>query len=277
MSEINPFRILSNLENQKSDVKKLNITGAIIATLTFILVLQPLGLAYAIINEVSSSKLTQSLLILLILAFVSFLVIAVFNGYYIINVKDDMLMVNPINKFTLFNIVLLLLSVLGYLLFFDSLLMPVDKMLQGFNSVEQITKSMAASPMILIGYAFIIGPVLTELVFRSIILGGLLKKYSYKKAILVSALVSGISAFNIAAFMCSFLLSILLGFLYVKTHSLYLCIIGDILYNVVTMILIQYYPQYLLLMSSNIIIIVSLTVTGLLLMYFGLKNLSSKV
>lgn len=276
MSNLNPFRILSNLENGKSEIKELDITGAVIGTISLFFILWiPQGIIFAIASDGSSSTIVQSLLILLILAIESFVVIAVFKGYYIINHNKEKIKVNSIKKFTLANVILLILSVLGYLLFFDSLLMPIDKMLQGFNSVTEFTQSMVNRPMILIGYVFIIRPVLTEFVFRGIIVGELLKRYSYKKAILISALISGISALNLAGFMCSFVLGILLGYIYVKTRSLYLCIIGDILYSVVTIILIQYYPQFLLLMSSNIIIIAFLSVIGLLIMYFGLKKLFS--
>lgn len=275
MSNLNPFRILSNLENGKSEVKELDITGAVIGTVSlfFILWLDQ-GFVFAIASSEASNTILQSSLILLILAFESFIVIAVFKAYYIINHNKEKIKVNSIKKFTLANVILIILSVLGYLLFFDSLLMPINKMLQGFNLITEITQFMTKSPILYV-YAFIIGPVLSEFVFRGIIVGGLLKKYSYKKAILVSALISAIFAFNLAGFMCSFLLGILLGYIYVKTRSLYLCIIADILYNVVTIILIQYYPQFLLLMSTNIIIIAFLSVIGLLIMYFGLKKLFS--
>lgn len=60
--------------------------------------------------------------------------------------------------------------------------------------------------------------------------------------------------------MCAFIIGILLGYVYIKTYSLYLCIIGDILYNAITIILLQYYPQFLLLISSSIFNVVLLTV-----------------
>jgi uncharacterized protein len=279
MSNYNSFRILSNLENGKSDVKELSIGGAVIAALTFFLILWlPESIAFGITNVASSNNiLLSSLYTLFILAITFFVATALFYAYYIINLNVEKIVVNPIKKFTVINVILLILIVLGYLLFFDSLLLPVDKILPGFNLVTESMQIMAKNPVFLIGFTFIIGPILIELVFRGIIIGGLLKKYSSPKAILVSALISGISAFNLSGFICSFPLCILLGYIYVKTRSLYLCIIADILYNSITFILLQYYPQFLLLISSSIFIIGISTVIGLLIMYWALKKLSANL
>ena len=274
---LNPLRILSNLENGKSEGKELGIADAVIAAITFILLLSlPSGITYGIMNALSSGTILQSsLYILLILMITFFIVTTIFYAYYIINLNEDKIKINPVKTFTVINIIFLILCVLGYLLFFDSLLLPIDKILPGFNIVTQSMQIMAKNSMFLIGYTFIIVPVLTEFVYRGIIVGGLLKKYSSKKSILISALIFGISTFNLSGFVCAFPLGIFLGYLYVKTRSLYLCIFADILYSVITFSLLQYYPQFLLLISSNIFVIACLTIIGLLIMYLGFIRLSS--
>jgi len=280
MSNLNPFRILSNLESGKSEGKELGITDAVIAAVSFILILLlPIqGIAYGIINDSSSNTILQSsLYILLVLIIIFLTVTTIFYGYYIININQDKIKVYNIKKFTLINIIFVFLCILGYLLFFDSLLMPIDKMLPGFNLVTENMQFMSKNLMFLIGFVFIIGPVLNEFVFRGILVGGLLKKFSNTKSILISALIYGILTFNLSGFVCAFPFALLLGYLYVKTRSLYLCIIADILYNVTTFILLQYYPQFLLLISSNIFIIACLTIIGLLIMYLGFKKLSSNI
>lgn len=276
MSNLNPFKILSNLENRKSKVKILSVTDAVIAAICYILILSfLLGIGFSIIDSFNNIIL-QSFLSIFALAVIFFIVTSVFYWYYITNPGKDKIELRPVKKLTLPNILLLILIVLGYLLFFDALLMPIDRILPGFNSVTKGVPLIYKSPIILIGYLSIV-PLLTEFVFRGIILDGLSKKYSNLKALLICSLISGISAFNPAGFMCTFILGILLGYLYIKTHSLYLCIIGDILYSIVTFILIQYYPQFLLLISSNILIISLLTITGLLIMHFSLKKLFSNI
>ncbi|AYD39522.1 CPBP family intramembrane metalloprotease [Clostridium fermenticellae] len=276
MSNLNPFKILSNLENRKSKVKILSVTDAVIAAICYILILSfLLGIGFSIIDSFNNIIL-QSFLSIFALAVIFFIVTSVFYWYYITNPGKDKIESRPVKKLTLPNILLLILIVLGYLLFFDALLMPIDRILPGFNLVTKGIPLIYKSPLILIGYLSIV-PLLTEFVFRGIILEGLSKKYSDLKALMICSLISGISAFNPAGFMCTFILGILLGYLYIKTHSLCLCIIGDILYSIVTFILIQYYPQFLLLISSNILIISLLTITGLLIMYFGLKKLFSNI
>lgn len=193
MSNLNPFKILSNLENEKSEVKKLSVADAVIATISFILVLYlPLGIGFNVIGS-SSNIILQLLLSIFVLAVTFFAVTAIFYGYYIINLSEDKIKARPIKKFTLINVLILILIVLGYVLFFDSLLMPIDKILPGFNSVTEGTKLVNKNPVFFIGYSSIIGPLLTEFVCRGIIVGGLSKKYSSLKAILVSSLLFGIS------------------------------------------------------------------------------------
>lgn len=277
MSNLNPFKILSNLENEKSEVKKLTIIDAVVAVISYMLIsLFTLEIGFSVIRS-SSNSILQLLLSIFILAVTFFAVTAVFYAYYITNLSKDKIKVRPVKKFTLINALLLILIVLGYLMLFDSLLMPIDKILPGFSSVTEGIQLISKNPIFFIGYLGIIGPLLTEFVFRGIIVGGLSKKYSSLKAILLSSLLSGISTFNPAGFMCIFILGILLGYIYIKTHSLYLCIIGDILYNSITNILLQYYSQFLLLISSNILIISLLAVIGLLIIYFGMKKLFSNI
>lgn len=277
MSNLNPFKILSNLENQKSEAKKLSITDAVVAAISYILISWfTLGIGFSVIRSFSNSIL-QLLLSIFAVGVTFFAVTAVFYAYYITNLSKDKIKVRLVKKFTLINALLLVLIVLGYLMLFDSLLMPIDKILPGFSSVTESIQLTNKNPILFIGYLCIIGPLLIEFVFRGVIVGGLSKKYSSLKAIVLSSLLFGISTFNPAGFMCAFILGILLGYIYIKTHSLYLCIIGDILYSATTSILLQYYPQFLLLISSNILIIVLLTIIGLLIIYFGMKKLFSNI
>ncbi|AZV56585.1 CPBP family intramembrane glutamic endopeptidase [Clostridium sp. AWRP] len=277
MSNLNPFKILSNLENEKSEVKKLTITDAVVAVISYMLIsLFTLEISLSVIRS-SSNSILQLLLSIFVVGVTFFAVTAVFYAYYITNLSKDKIKERPVKKFTLINVLLLILIVLGYLMLFNSLLMPIDKILPGFSLFTEGIQLISKNPIFLIGYLGIIGPLLTEFVFRGIIVGGLSKKNSSLKAILLSSLLSGISTFTPAGFMCFFILGILLGYLYIKTHSLYLCIIGDILYSAITSILLQYYPQFLVLISSNILIIAMLTVIGLLIIYFGMKKLFSNI
>ncbi len=82
-----------------------------------------------------------------------------------------------------------------------------------FNSV--ITNDIYSFVMIAIA-----APLLEELVFRGIVLDGLLKHYSPVKAIIWSAAIFGIAHLNPWQFLSAFSLGLVIGWLYWKTNSL---------------------------------------------------------
>jgi membrane protease YdiL (CAAX protease family) len=77
----------------------------------------------------------------------------------------------------------------------------------------------------------IIAPVIEELIFRGVIMHGLMRNYSKFTAIFVSALMFALFHLNPWQFPATFMLGILLGFLMVRTRSIYLCIIGHAINN----------------------------------------------
>ncbi|WP_133273268.1 CPBP family intramembrane glutamic endopeptidase [Hymenobacter radiodurans] len=76
-------------------------------------------------------------------------------------------------------------------------------------------------------------PILEELLFRGLLLPGLLKNYSPRKAIVQSSLLFGIIHLNPAQVVSAFLLGLFLGWLYYRTHSLAACIVVHFLNNAV--------------------------------------------
>lgn len=77
----------------------------------------------------------------------------------------------------------------------------------------------------------IIAPLLEEIVFRGIILQGFLKNYSITKSIIITAVLFGLFHANIVQTPLVILLGIVLGVIYIKTGSLFMCIIGHALNN----------------------------------------------
>ncbi|HPH45617.1 MAG TPA: type II CAAX endopeptidase family protein [Chryseolinea sp.] len=77
----------------------------------------------------------------------------------------------------------------------------------------------------------IAAPILEELIFRGIILDGLLKKYSPIKSILISSALFGIVHLNPWQFVTAMAIGILSGWVYYKTHNLLLCIIIHLVNN----------------------------------------------
>ncbi|WFA08247.1 CPBP family intramembrane glutamic endopeptidase [Tissierella sp. Yu-01] len=77
----------------------------------------------------------------------------------------------------------------------------------------------------------IVAPIVEEILMRGIILEGLTSKYSNAKAIIVSSLLFGIIHLNIYQFVAASIIGILLGWIYINTNSLWLCIFTHGVYN----------------------------------------------
>lgn len=68
----------------------------------------------------------------------------------------------------------------------------------------------------------IIAPIFEEIIFRGIILNGMLKKYSSKKAIIVSSLIFGLIHGNLPQGLNAFVLGLVIATVYYYTRSLYI-------------------------------------------------------
>lgn len=86
----------------------------------------------------------------------------------------------------------------------------------------------------------VIAPIIEELIFRGIIMHGLMRNYSKYTAIFVSALMFALFHLNPWQFPATFILGILLGILMVRTHNIYLCILGHAMNNGLVLVSLQY-------------------------------------
>jgi len=106
------------------------------------------------------------------------------------------------------------------------IIMPIQNLIPIPESVKQLFMSFSNQTSI---YSFILmviaAPILEELLFRGIILDGLLKKYTPTKAILISSLLFGLVHLNPWQFVTGFVMGIFLGWVYYKSRSILLSII----------------------------------------------------
>ncbi|MBL9200604.1 MAG: glutamate-5-semialdehyde dehydrogenase, partial [Opitutaceae bacterium] len=84
--------------------------------------------------------------------------------------------------------------------------------------------------------AVVIAPLVEEFIFRGLILRGLLARWKPWPAILVSAAMFGVMHLNPAQLPVTISLGVILGWAYVRTRSLGLCVIGHALNNAATYI-----------------------------------------
>lgn len=88
-------------------------------------------------------------------------------------------------------------------------------------------------PLVMLLGGVLIGPICEEIIFRGIILEGFLAKYTTKKAIIYSALIFGIIHFIPIQVVNAFFMGIVLGWIYIKTKSLWVCIGIHVLNNAI--------------------------------------------
>jgi len=86
----------------------------------------------------------------------------------------------------------------------------------------------------------IMAPIVEELIFRGVIMHGLMRNYSKFTAVFVSALMFALFHLNPWQFPATFILGLLLGLLMVRTRNIYLCILGHAINNGLVLVSIQF-------------------------------------
>ncbi|HEY3370578.1 MAG TPA: CPBP family intramembrane glutamic endopeptidase [Prolixibacteraceae bacterium] len=123
----------------------------------------------------------------------------------------------------------------------------------------------------------IMAPVIEELIFRGIIMHGLMRNYSKFTAVFVSALLFALFHLNPWQFAATFILGILLGILMLRTRNIYLCILGHALNNGLVLTTMQYGGEIQKLSffqssKSNQLIISTLVASVALMLIFYLSR-----
>ncbi len=118
---------------------------------------------------------------------------------------------------------------------FGIVLSEIDNILRFFmpspefiNSIMSEISTSGPSSILLL---CIVAPLIEEILFRGIILNGLLSRYSPIKAILISSLLFSLLHLNPYQLFPAFAIGLLLGFLYFKVRSVLLCVIAHSVSN----------------------------------------------
>lgn len=117
----------------------------------------------------------------------------------------------------------------------------------------------------------IIAPIFEEVLYRGILLKGLINKYNSKRAIVYSALIFGIAHLNIPQGINAFLLGLILGTVFYYNRSIYLCMIMHFVNNL--LVNFVYYPSSEI--WTNILFII-VPIIGVILMILCFKILNLK-
>lgn len=99
------------------------------------------------------------------------------------------------------------------------------------NTIKETLQKTTQTPQLAASILVVVGPLFEELLFRGVMLQGLLRRYRPWVAIGQSALLFGILHFNPAQSVNALLLGLVFGWLYYRTRSLWLCIALHMLFN----------------------------------------------
>jgi membrane protease YdiL (CAAX protease family) len=123
----------------------------------------------------------------------------------------------------------------------------------------------------------IVAPIIEELIFRGVIMHGLMRNYSKFTAVFVSALLFALFHLNPWQFPATFVLGILLGIIMVRTRNIFLCILGHAINNGLVLISIVFANEiqktsFTQSSKSNQLIISALIAITTLILIFALSR-----
>ena len=110
------------------------------------------------------------------------------------------------------------------------------------NSTSKLFEGVSRTPAVAVVLGGVAAPVLEELLFRGVVLNGLLARYRPWVAIGQSALLFGVFHLNPAQSVSAGLLGLLVGWLYYRTRSLAVCIGLHALNNTLAFVAMRYAP-----------------------------------
>jgi len=132
-------------------------------------------------------------------------------------------------------------AIVGAIFLYCGILSPITALIPMSEShKEAFLNNGSQTGIITLFQSLIAAPILEELIFRGIILDGLLKKYSYLKSILISSLLFGLIHLNPSQFVVGLIMGIFTGWIYYKTRIITLSILIHSVGNLAS-ILMRYF------------------------------------
>ncbi|WP_159517346.1 CPBP family intramembrane glutamic endopeptidase [Sunxiuqinia indica] len=120
----------------------------------------------------------------------------------------------------------------------------------------------------------VIAPIVEELIFRGVIMHGLMRNYPKIIAIFVSALFFALFHLNPWQFPATFLLGLLLGWVMVITRNIFACILGHSINNLLVLLSIEYWDEIsqfsFFLLEQKEQLHISYLVAGISVVFIGL-------
>jgi len=252
----------SLLDFSEMQTKQLTFFNCIVLLIKFQLFLSIAFLAiifsYTVFTNILRSMLCAFILSFSIFTFLFFLYIkSTMNKYLVFNTKFRK------GKVSLIHVFWIIMIVIGMYLITSSTLFRITSYLPDFiPSFSDTNNEVVYSQLFLNLYSIFIASIAEEIVYRRIMLEGLSQKYNMKTALIISTLIFAISHFSVQQSINVIPIGFILGFIYLKTSSLKLCVIAHSSYNLLCAISEKWsylkfnYIEYSGMLLLGIIIIV---------------------
>ena len=241
------MKILKSIYENEVEVKEISVLKSLFIIIMFTLIPGIINFLSTFImilideNISIGSVMIRAALILIPVHMV--IIITVGKKYTqkdIIKINDKKVKINKKDFLYVF------LIIIGYILIREAILFDVLSQFEGPISEDDIDffiDNAETIEVVIFGFlmyfqTLITAPIFEELLFRGIILNGLLNKYknSSKKAIIYSAMVFGLVHLNIPQGINAFIGGIILGFIYCYTKSMKLSIFAHFINNLITFV-----------------------------------------
>ncbi len=148
--------------------------------------------------------------------------------------------------------------------FISFALTPFLNSLPENTDVTAYFEELSKFPLLAIVAVIVIAPVFEEIIFRGIILNGLLKKYSPAVAIGVSSLLFGAFHLNLQQFVVASIIGVFCGLIYYWTNSIYYSIFFHASYNFIISFIVDFtYAMPVNFIVKSMIVVFSLLIIAL--------------
>ncbi len=179
------------------------------------------------------------------------------------NIKDD--------KSNVKNAILM---VIGYCLIRRGVLYEIGDKLSDKKIISPLIEAELSklNPIITIVIAIImvaiVAPIIEEVLFRGIILRGMLNRYEDRNAIIISAILFSLSHLNFLQIPNAFLLGLILAYVFYKTRALWICMILHGIANIVGFI-----PYEVNNPTGKVAVVIALIIVGIIIFIKALNNI----
>lgn len=262
----NPFDIFNKIECGKFYIKPFGIIAglSLIVFDVFIVSVFDKTIIQWFLNNGFDNEFLFNIILFLLEFFVALISIKIILCICI----DKSSPTNYSSNFKSSDFIYVILLILGFRFFYDGSISQI----QALTSTDK-TATIISLELNNLLRSCVYAPFIEEIMYRGILLNGLLKKYDSKIAIFLSSLVFAIMHFNFYQSINAFFIGLILSYIFYRTKSIYLCILLHFVNNfIVSFVPMIYFDSFLL----NLPVVIFNLGIGIFLMVFSIKQMNLK-